>query len=323
MATPKRLRLFERARAFTLVELLVVISLIAILLAMLMPALGGVQERVNTMKCLHNMRQIATAVLKYSAENDGVILPSGYSYTAEGESWKSYGGQRFYWPCILVKYNYIGAPNTFDLVGVSSQTTEEENVFRCPSGRDEDVNWAMVPNPAADELQGFVRYFQPHLKIAVDCWYYWNGDTYLLDFPGNRIPSDGGGNSRIQQWIRDPLQFYRGLDEIKKRTKVVMITDGVAMNGVRHRTRIAARHLGDYGPRSATNICYWDGHAETYVWGEDAGDDWDGDWEDDPLGICLLNGLYNNQKPLFRLSDQERPEPDPEEEEGEEEGENP
>ena len=60
--------------AFTLVELLVVIGIIAILIGLLLPVLAGVQARGRDIKCQANLRSIVQAMYAYAAENGHVYL---------------------------------------------------------------------------------------------------------------------------------------------------------------------------------------------------------------------------------------------------------
>ncbi len=66
LATPIAVR---RQRGFTLVELLVVISIISILMSLLMPAIQGVRESARSSVCQNNLKQIATAYKNYYSEN--------------------------------------------------------------------------------------------------------------------------------------------------------------------------------------------------------------------------------------------------------------
>lgn len=59
-----------KAPAFTLVELLVALAILAILVAIASPALGSMLERGRSAKCLGNLRQIGVAVQQYVSDND-------------------------------------------------------------------------------------------------------------------------------------------------------------------------------------------------------------------------------------------------------------
>lgn len=72
-----------RRRAFTLLELLVVISIIALLISILLPSLSAARERGKAVQCLSNLRELASASVEYTVENE-CFPPCLDNYTASG-----------------------------------------------------------------------------------------------------------------------------------------------------------------------------------------------------------------------------------------------
>ena len=66
----------KKQKGFTLIELLVVIAIIALLLAILMPALGKVKEKARLVVCSSNQHQLIIGVNLYSTENDNSLPPN-------------------------------------------------------------------------------------------------------------------------------------------------------------------------------------------------------------------------------------------------------
>src|SRR5688500_16115483 len=81
----------RRRRAFSLVELLVVIGIIALVIGMLLPALGRARRNAKAAQCLSNMRQMQAAALAYAVDHKGWLIQAGFGHGSvvsdEGVAW--------------------------------------------------------------------------------------------------------------------------------------------------------------------------------------------------------------------------------------------
>ncbi len=137
-------------RAFTVIELSVTIMIMAVITALLFPALRNAQAQSDMAICTSNLRKIGVALLTYAAENGGVFPAS------ENTDPKYAGTQCKHWSYTI--WTYVGySASSFrypdnDLQGNSG---EDRNMFHCPATKRQSVRkFQEIQTPNANSSAG-------------------------------------------------------------------------------------------------------------------------------------------------------------------------
>ncbi|MBE3068866.1 MAG: hypothetical protein IMZ66_01380, partial [Planctomycetes bacterium] len=121
-----------------------------------------------------------------------------------------------------------------------------------------DTSWNTPDDPKA---QGWFRVGNSSGSnpLMTDCSYFWNGYTGSDQSTKERFPS-----LAVNESSPNVASQFHDIAEIRLRSAMVMVADGVFWDGVDQPQRIAARHTGSLGERFLTNMAFYDGHVEGF-----------------------------------------------------------
>jgi len=122
-APPGRLGPERGGKGFTLIELLVVIAIIAILAALLLPALAKAKEKAVRIQCTSNLKQWGIAITLYAGDTRESFPANPTSDGASGFAWMAFGLNTNFYP----QYLYPNRP------GTGTSVRKKQDVLYCPT----------------------------------------------------------------------------------------------------------------------------------------------------------------------------------------------
>ena len=166
----------QNLKSFTLIELLVVVAIIAVLLALLLPALSKSREMARSVKCAGNLRQIGVAFRFYADENKGILPPLNMN-----DDWVHFGNGKWY---INLLSKYLPVQWRTNVGGGGENwgypQWDPQSPWTCPSVKKEEVFWGCGYGVCENTLIYYSLGSSPmpldkiarpaQLLLIADCW---------------------------------------------------------------------------------------------------------------------------------------------------------
>lgn len=239
----------RRGSGFSMIELLVVVTIIVVLAGLLLPALGTVRSVARSAQCLSNLRQIGMAQLGFANDNAGSICP------ADGHGWSD---KNRFWNIRLADYTDDNAKRQTRSNHINSVT------WGCPEWRQQEFiqrataadSWSYLYTDSASGYAMSAAFTTGTTDNVENGWWYIDNNHYN--------PVDGSATARWNARDTDSWPLLANLAKIPWPAQQPLACDGYmhffhgwyqAYASANGRKLVIERHRGKGG------VLYLDGHV--------------------------------------------------------------